>query len=581
MSYRRLVILYGSQTGTAEDVAERIGRQARRYRFCVSVMAMNDYPVKELIKEKLVLFVCATTGQGEEPDNMKRFWSFLLRKSLPHTSLKALTYTVIGLGDSTYLKFNFTAKRLRRRLDQLGAKCGVEPLHADEQHELGADGMIDPWLEGFWKFVLGLHPLPVGCPPLSDDELPVPKYTVLGDTEVITNPSIAKENVFFGILISNERVTSREHFQDVRLIKLDVGGLAVDFDPGDIVVVHPENCKEDVEEFFRLFGLDASMSFMVAPTQDNTPLPPVLAGEIELGECVRKYFDLTYIPKRSFFEVFWHFAKSDLEKQRLREFSTAAGQEDLVDYAIRPRRTVLEVFADFQETTVNVPLAYLFDLIPPIRPRSFSIANSLLSYPGQIHILAAIVNFHTTLKKPRRGLCTTYLANLDPSGHPAVAFSVKKGSLRMPPDNVPVIMVGPGTGCAPFRAMIQDRTMRGIGQNYLFFGSRSAKADFFFENEWTYLEALGLLELVTAFSRDQDHKIYVQHRIAEHKDKIWKLINNDGVMYIAGNAKDMVPSVRAAFKSVLVDPGSLSDPIADELITSLEKCKRLQIEAWS
>lgn len=297
MSYRRLVILYGSQTGTAEDVAERIGRQARRYRFCVSVMAMNDYPVKELIKEKLVLFVCATTGQGEEPDNMKRFWSFLLRKSLPHTSLKALTYTVIGLGDSTYLKFNFTAKRLRRRLDQLGAKCGVEPLHADEQHELGADGMIDPWLEGFWKFVLGLHPLPVGCPPLSDDELPVPKYTVLGDTEVITNPSIAKENVFFGILISNERVTSREHFQDVRLIKLDVGGLAVDFDPGDIVVVHPENCKEDVKEFFRLFGLDASMSFMVAPTQDNTPLPPVLAGEIELGECVRKYFDLTYIPK--------------------------------------------------------------------------------------------------------------------------------------------------------------------------------------------------------------------------------------------------------------------------------------------
>lgn len=573
--------MYGSQTGTAEDVAERIGRQARRYRFAVSVMAMNDYPVKELIKEKFALFVCATTGQGEEPDNMKRFWSFLLRKSLPQTSLNALTYCLIGLGDSTYLKFNFTAKRLHRRLEQLGAKCGLEPIYADEQHELGTDGMIDPWIEGFWKFILERHPLPVGCLPLGDDVVPTPKYTILGDTEVVAEPKIANERLFIGTVISNERVTSREHFQDVRLIKLDVGGFDLDYDPGDVVVVHPENCEEDIQEFFRLFSLEASMSFVVAPTEDSTPLPHLLCGTVVLGDCVRKYFDLTYIPKRSFFELFWHFASSDLEKERLREFGTAAGQEDLVEYAIRPRRTVLEVFADFQETTANVPLTYLFDLIPPIRPRPFSIANSPLGYPGQIHILAAIVNFRTKLKKPRRGLCTTFLAGLDPSGRPPVAFYVKKGSFRVPPDNKPVIMVGPGTGCAPFRALIQDRTMRGIGGNYFFFGSRSAKADFFFEQEWTYLEALGLLHLVTAFSRDQDHKIYVQHRIEEHKDKVWQLMSKDAVMYIAGNAKDMVPSVRAAFKAVLQGPGKLSEPIAEELMRSFEQCRKLQVEAWS
>lgn len=582
MSTRRLLILYGSQTGTAEDVAERIGRQARRYRFAVSVMAMNDYPVKELIKEKLALFVCATTGQGEEPDNMKRFWSFLLRKSLPRTSLNALTFCLIGLGDSTYLKFNFTAKRLRRRLEQLGAKCELEPIYADEQHELGTDGMVDPWLEGFWKFILERHPLPVGCLPIGDDVVPTAKYRILGDTAVVAEPKIADEHLFLGTVISNERVTSPEHFQDVRLIKLDIGGFDIDYDPGDVVVVHPENCEEDVQEFFSLFSsLEASMSFVVAPTEDSTLLPHLLCGTVVLGDCVRKYFDLTYIPKRSFFELFWHFASSDLEKERLREFGTAAGQEDLVEYAIRPRRTVLEVFADFHETTVNVPLTYLFDLIPPIRPRPFSIANSLLRYPGQIHILAAIVNFRTKLKKPRRGLCTTFLANLDPSGHPLIGFSVKKGSLRVPPDNKPVIMVGPGTGCAPFRALIQDRTMRGIGGNYLFFGSRSAKADFFFEQEWTYLEALGLLHLVTAFSRDQDHKIYVQHRIEEHKDTVWQLMSKDAVMYIAGNAKDMVPSVRAAFKAVLRGPGKLSEQIAEELMRSFEQCRKLQVEAWS
>ncbi|XP_075532671.1 NADPH-dependent diflavin oxidoreductase 1-like [Dermacentor variabilis] len=580
MMDRRFLILYGSQTGTAQDVAERIGRQARRYRFCVTVSAMDDYPVAELIKEKCVLFVCATTGQGEEPDNMKRFWSFLLRKSLPLNSLKTMNQSVIGLGDSSYLKFNFTAKRLQRRLAQLGANCLLDPLYADEQHELGTDGMLDPWLGEFWKILLNLHPLPVGCLPISEELLPAPKYGIICETACADGPGIIYEKLFEATVISNQRVTSLDHFQDVRLLKLDIQDSQITFEPGDVVVVYPENCEEDIEEFFRLFSFKADMYLKVTPTEEGTPLPNFLSAQVSIRECAQKYFDLTYIPKRSFFEIFWHFGNSDLEKERLREFSTTAGQEDLVDYAIRPRRTVLEVFADFPHTTANVPLAYLFDLIPPIRPRSFSIANSLLCHPGQIHILAAIVNFCTKLKKPRRGLCTRFLASLDPSKGTRVAITTKKGSLRMPPDGVPAIMVGPGTGCAPFSGMIQDRAQRGIARNLLFFGARNAKGDFFFEKEWTKLVTMGLLDLVTAFSRDQDHKIYVQHRIKEHEGKIWKLLCDGGVVYIAGNAKDMVPSVRDALKTV-VKCGSLTEENAEELLKNLEKSKRLQIEAWS
>lgn len=585
---RRFLILYGSQTGTAQDVAERIGRKARRYMFRVTVLAMDDYPLTDLIKEKLVLFVCATTGQGEEPDNMKHFWSFLLRKSLPPHSLSAISHSVVGLGDSSYLKFNFAAKRLHRRLAQLGAHCLHEPLYADEQHELGTDGMIDPWLEGYWKIVMALYPLPPGCLPLSEDLLPAPKYNVVCDTSCADQyvntscqPDIVREKLFHATVVSNQRVTSAEHFQDVRLIKLDIQGSQITFQPGDVVVVYPENCEEDTDEFFRLFSNYKPATYLtLAPTEEGTSLPHCLSKQVSLSQCVQKYFNLTSIPKRSFFELFWHFGEDTLEKERLREFSTTTGQEDLVDYVIRPRRTVLEVFADFPHTTANVPLAYLFDLIPPIRPRSFSIANSLLCHPGQIHILAAIVNFRTKLKKPRRGLCTTFLASLDPCSRPSVIIGTKKGSLRMPPDGAPAIMVGPGTGCAPFHGMIQDRAHRGIGENLLFFGSRNEKGDFFFRKEWTQLIEEGLLDLVTAFSRDQEHKIYVQHRIAEHKDKVIKLLRNGGVVYIAGNAKDMVPSVRDAIKAALKSDFH-HDRDAEELLKDLEKSRRLQIEAWS
>ncbi|XP_077492662.1 NADPH-dependent diflavin oxidoreductase 1-like isoform X2 [Amblyomma americanum] len=564
---RRFLVLYGSQTGTARDVAERIGRQARRYRFSVSVLAMDDYPVTELIKEKLVVFVCATTGQGEEPDNMKCFWSFLLRKSLPLNSLQAMRQCVIGLGDSSYLKFNFTAKRLYRRLGQLGAQCLLDPLYADEQHELGVDGMLDPWLVEFWKIVMDLYPLPNGCLPVSEEILPAPKYAVNCDTASVVTPRPSSEKLFNATVVCNQRVTSPDHFQDVRLIKLNIEGSGMTFEPGDVVVVYPENCEEDIYEFFRLFSLKADMHISVAPMEEGAPLPHFLAAPFSLD--------------RSFFELFWHFGGSDLEKERLREFSTTGGQEDLVEYAIRPRRTVLEVFTDFPHTTANVPLAYLFDLIPPIRPRYFSIANSLRCHPGQIHILAAIVNFRTKLKKPRRGLCTRFLANLEPTRQPSVTVTTRKGSLGMPPDDVPAIMVGPGTGCAPFCGIIQDRAQRGINRNLLFFGCRSAKNDFFFEKEWTQLGANGLLDLVTAFSRDQDHKIYVQHQIAEHEDKVWQLLCDGGVLYIAGNAKDMVPSVRDAFKAVVKKSGSLTDESAEELLKNLEKSRRLQIEAWS
>ncbi|XP_064465574.1 NADPH-dependent diflavin oxidoreductase 1-like [Ornithodoros turicata] len=575
MRATRLLILYGSQTGTAEDVASRISRCGKRRMFHVTLLSMDDYPVSELITEELVLFVCATTGQGEEPDNMKSFWTFLLRRTLPSNSLASMLYGVIGLGDSSYLKFNFTAKRLHRRLTQLGAKALAEPVYADDQHELGPDGMIDPWLENFWNILESKYPLPVGQTTLSDDILEASMYQ-LEQQQTASSTCIVNHRAFLSPVLENRRMTSVTHFQDVRLLRFSTKGSCIHFEPGDVVMVQPDNMQEDVSQFLHLFHLDPNVVWRLKSS--SVLLPPLLSEPITVQTCAEKYFHLSYIPKRSFFQVFWHFADDDLEREKLRELSTAAGQEDLVDYVIRPRRTVLEVFADFPHTTSRVPWNYLFDLIPPIRPRPFSIANSLRSHPDEIHILVAIVEFETKLLKPRRGLCSTFLARLQENTQ--VPLWVRRGSLRLAPDNAPVLMVGPGTGCAPFRGIIQDRCIRNIPENILFYGSRNKAGDFFFQEEWNKLVERGQLDLVTAFSRDQDHKIYVQHRISQEKEKVLSSVAKGGTVYIAGNAKDMVPAVRLTLKAILQDLAG-PDEDGETVLKRLERLHRLQIEAWS
>ena len=175
---RKIVILYGSQTGTAQGVAERICREARRLHFNTKLCAMDDYkPIGELIRQKLAIFVCSTTGQGDEPDNMKVFWKFLLRKNLPSNSLESMKFGVLGLGDSSYQKYNFVGKRLHKRLLQLGGKAIVPLGLGDEQHDLGHDYVIDPWLRSVWDEALQILPIPNGLQPIPADVLPPSKYS--------------------------------------------------------------------------------------------------------------------------------------------------------------------------------------------------------------------------------------------------------------------------------------------------------------------------------------------------------------------------------------------------------------------
>ncbi|XP_075295426.1 NADPH-dependent diflavin oxidoreductase 1 isoform X3 [Opisthocomus hoazin] len=559
---RRLLVLFGSQTGTAQDTAERIGREAKRRHFQCRVEALDSYDVANLISEPLVVFVCATTGQGDPPDNMKMFWRFLFRKNLPSGSLCQLDYAVLGLGDSSYPKFNFVAKKLHKRVLQLGGNPLLPVALGDDQHDLG----LPP------KYTLHY---------LAEDS-PHPDSGLLQPTAPRAVPS--ELHPFAARMVSNQRVTAESHFQDVRLIEFDVTGSGITFSAGDVVMIQPQNCPEDVQQFCQLLRLDPDRRFLLKPAEPGTSLPALLPQPCTIRHLVTHYLDISCVPRRSFFELLSYFSTNELEREKLQEFSSAQGQEELYSYCNRPRRTTLEALWDFPHTTCAIPPEYLLDLIPRIRPRAFSIASSLLAHPDRIQILMAVVRYKTRLNKPRRGLCSTWLASLNPEqGDVRVPLWVKKGGMKFPADpDTPVIMIGPGTGVAPFRAAVQERVAQGHRGNCLFFGCRQKSKDFYCQAEWDELVTKGFLTLFTAFSRDQEEKVYVQHRIRENRKLVWELLSSGSArVYLAGNAKQMPAAVAEALQSVLQLEGGLSPSEAEEHLAALERSQRFQSETWS
>jgi len=595
---RRILVLYGSQTGTAQEVAERVGREAKRLHFCVEVSSFDEFPIRNLPIQPLVVYVTSTTGQGEEPDNMKKSWRLLLRKNLPPDSLACQQFGVLGLGDSGYVKFNLVAKKLNKRLIQLGASQLLPPGLGDDQHDLGPDFVIDSWLESFWNLSLQLYPLPAGTIPISKDVLPEPKYQVVwldeprSQTEPTNRPEInepktcdsfeySPRNPFLGKVIGSSRVTPDEHFQDVRLVEIDIVGSNIQYSPGDVGILQPHNLQENIDSFFALFpNLDQERKFLLESTDPSYPLPPtsILPSPCTIRQAVTTFFDIQSIPKRYFFELLSHFTTDPLEKEKFLEFNTAEGQQDLYEYCNRPRRHILEVLYDFRHTTPNIPFQYLFDLIPQVKPRSFSIASSQAKHQNNLQLLVAVVNYRSSLKASRQGLCSTWLSRLSPGD--TLKVWTRKGTLRFPENpETPCVMVGPGTGIAPFRSYISHvMATNGSRPLLLFFGCRNRNSDFFFSSDWS--SAGDNVTVLTAFSRDQEDKIYVQHVMDNNRQKIRELIlEKSGSFFVAGNSKSMPTQVREALVAALAE--TLGQDEAENFVEKMEMNGRYQTETWS
>lgn len=583
-SPHKLLILYASQTGTAQEFAERIWRESKSHGFDGPIGSMDDHPIDKLPLESLVVFVASTTGQGDPPDNMNKFWKFLLRKSLPANSLQNMKFGVLGLGDSSYVKFNFVAKKLHRRLESLGATPLLPVGLADDQHDLGADAVVDVWLSQLWTTLSQQYP---NVKVENNVKEPLTRWLV---NSVIDSSPTSRDmhwmkqgnpDVHQVDVISNERLTPDSHFQDVRLIKFKLPS-SLEYSSGDVAYVYPHNRPTAVRKCLEILN-DSITELRVAQLSEYMPVPkPLINQSLTYEQLATSYWDLNSIPKRYTFELLAHFSRTALEREKLLELSSTEGQEDLLNYARRPKRTILEMLTDFPSAINALPAHYVFEIFSPIRPRAFSIASSPTSHTSELHLLVAVVKYKTKLLAPRYGLCSNYLASLNPGD--SALLSIKRGSFAFPKDtNIPIIMIGPGTGVAPFRSYIHSRISNQTASSsvlYLFYGCRNEQADYYFHEEWAEAMRQDQLSVFTAFSRDQEEKIYVQNVMTRHLTLLSDLIcTKHGYVMIAGSAKEMPQAViQVVEKAVALKVGASE---VQSYVARMESTGRLQTETWS
>ncbi|GAB1863148.1 NADPH-dependent diflavin oxidoreductase 1 [Camponotus japonicus] len=593
-----LQVLYGGKTGTAQDVAEQIWKSAQRKQRQSTVSSLDEYDMRNLSSRQLIVFVVATTGQGDLPANMETFWKCLLGKSLRTDLLENLNYGILGLGDSSYPKFNFAAKKLNKRLAQLGGKELLPIGLVDYQYNWVIDAVVDTWIKELWEKIAKVFKISVEDK--IQENLIIEKYHVsiyndhilhsgLLDGGLILWPSKsdiyyqemdANVNIKTGSIYNNVRTTSTDHFQEVRLITIELP-YKIKYDPGDVIYVRPKNSIEQVRRFFNiLYGHNIQLfpNTMVEVKKKEIKVPLALQCRLPLKEIVEQYWDLNFKPRRSTMHTLSLISEDKLEKEKLYKFASLCGQAELYNYINRPRRNILEVLMDFPHTTSKLNIRSLFEIMSPIRPRPYSIASSSKATPDKIQILVTVVYYKPTkLLEKRFGLCSTWLNNLKINDK--VTFRIQKGTFRFE-DNKPIIMIGPETGVAPFRSFLleEEEKKKNLKECVLFFGCRKKDKDYHCREDFERLAEKTNLKVFCAFY--QDHKIYVQHIIREQRELCWQFLQNDGSIYFAGNSKNMPNVVRDEFVDLAKEIGKMTEEQAEKFIKDLEKKNRYQIEIW-
>lgn len=612
---RSALILYGTETGNAQDVAYDINQSLERLYFATTTKELNNATLRSLLDYDLVVIAISTTGQGEFPSNSRRFWRSLLRKKLSSTALQDVSYGLVGLCDSSYPKFNLAARRLHKRLQQLGATPLLVPCEADEQGEEGTEGAFLSWITPFQEQVLAHFPLEDGKTPIPIDQR-LPSQWILTEahvtvlhyqpnhhdgqklsTEVTAN--LEDDASFTVTLEQNDRVTPLEHWQDVRLLKLRAER-PVNYMPGDAIAIRPRNLEADVDDLLNLLGwqnvanslLKLQKNQSTSETEQSFDTILSLNQTFTLKELLTEYLDINAIPRRSFFSKIAHFTEDEMQKERALEFADPQYLDEYFDYATRPRRSILEVLQEFH--TVKIPWREAINLFPLLRPRQFSVASGgpLKENGCVFELLVAIVRYKTVIKRIREGVCTKYLARL-PMGTKLNVTLHTEGRFhdRISDYARTHLLIGGGTGIAPLRSIIHEQSNLVDRQipSILVFGCRNAASDYFFQDEWKQMTSQSsrdqekCLHVITAFSRDQQSKIYLQDRIREFGKLIHETLQKpDSIVIVCGSSGAMPKAVREALKDVLAcEPSSgFNESQAEEVLVDLEKSGRYKQETW-
>ena len=540
-----ITILYGSQTGNAKALAQGYKAKLDAAGISAKLVNMADYKVKQLKNESHIVVIVSTHGEGDAPDDAVELHDFLSSKKAP--KLPNLSFSVLVLGDSSYEFFCQTAKDFDKKLEELGAKRIVDRADCDVDY----DDAADTWSQKVLDKV--------------QDELKAKSNSHVVSMPHVGKPSLSvaaaqysKKNPYTASLLDSQKITGRDSVKDIRHIEISLEDSSIQYRPGDALGVWFKNDPVMVDELLGLLELDGSTQVTI-----NDDTLSVRDALIEKRELTQSY--------PSFATAYAGLANNPElnalieDKAGLRVF---LGERQIIDVV--------------RQYPAKADAQALVDMLRGITPRLYSIASSQAEVEDEVHLTVALVEYDAH-GQVHQGGASGYLAQRLEEGGEVQVFVEKNDNFRLPEStDTPVIMVGPGTGIAPFRAFMQEReAQEAEGKNWLFFGNPNYTQDFLYQTEWQRFVKDGVLNKVTlAFSRDQEDKIYVQHRLLEQGAEVFEWLEQGAHFYVCGDANHMAKDVHAALVEIVQKHGAKSAEAAEEYLTALRRAKRYQKDVY-
>lgn len=540
---KEVTVLYGSQTGNAQGLAENAGKQLEQSGFQVTVSSMSDFKPNQLKKVNNLLIVVSTHGEGEPPDNALSFHEFLHGRRAP--KLEDLRFSVLALGDSSYEFFCQTGKEFDQRLEELGGKRISPRVDCD----LDYDEPAAEWLEGVLK---GLNEAGGGS------AAPAPAAaSQTGES------SYSRTNPFRAEVLENLNLNGRGSNKETRHVELSLEGSGLTYEPGDSLGVYPENDPELVELLLKEMNWDPEEIVTLNKQGDVRPLKEALISHYEITVLTKPLLEQ---------------AAQLTGNDELRELLAPGNEENVKAYI--EGRDLLDLVRDYGPFSVSAQ--EFVSILRKMPARLYSIASSLSANPDEVHLTIGAVRYDAHGRE-RKGVCSILCAERLQPGDTLPVYVQHNQNFKLPKDpETPIIMVGPGTGVAPFRSFMQEREETGAkGKAWMFFGDQRFVTDFLYQTEWqNWLKDGVLTKMDVAFSRDTEEKVYVQHRMLEHSAELFEWLQEGAAVYICGDEKHMAHDVHHTLLEIIEKEGNMSREEAEAYLADMQQQKRYQRDVY-
>lgn len=548
-------VLFGSQTGNSQRLAGDLAKKLEQAGWRATLSSMRDYKPNNLKKVRNLFIVVSTHGEGDPPDNAMSFYEFLHGKRAPQ--LAGTRFSVLALGDTSYEKFCQTGKDFDKRLEELGAERLVPRVDCDVDYDEAAAGWMDSVLEALERLKAG-----AGAAGQQAAAVGIAVAGTVTATAAPVESPYSRSNPFPAEVIDNINLNGRGSDRETRHLVLSLEDSNLTYEPGDCVAIFPENDPRLVDAVIEAGGWSP-----------DVPVPAGKEGTLPLREALTRHYEITVLTRPLLQQT------AELSgSAKLKELVAPGREDELKAYA--DGRDLLDLLQDYG--LAGLPAAEFVQLLRKIPARQYSIASSQRANPDEVFLTIRKVQYERHGRR-RIGVCSGYVADRLEPGDRVPIYIHQNPNFKLPADpETPIIMIGPGTGVAPFRAFIEDREESGAtGKSWLFYGDRRFRTDFLYQTDWQrWLASGALTRMDVAFSRDGAEKVYVQHRMLEHSRDLYAWLQEGAAIYVCGDEKHMARDVHEALLAIIAREGGKSRAEAESVIYDLQAQNRYQRDVY-